>query len=191
MIPTNRTEAAAEILDRYKNGRLLRREWTQGKCGTDGHERACLLAAIAPCIAPDGGRCQPDFSACPAWLLPQWMAYLTPWIDDAGSLDKWGDVVQRYAANLRDSDSMTPQAWDRLRERCRCLANAAGAPIKTALDWAESAVVSAMPNAVEAQETEDVAYESPNAGLDTADRLIDGVLTAWREEIDAAKGGVE
>ena len=58
-------------------GRLIRRAWA----GTDdqGRETACLLAAISP----EAGQAQ-NPNACPAHVMPQWLAHLTPWIDDAG-----------------------------------------------------------------------------------------------------------
>lgn len=49
-----------------RNGRrLVRKEWGDGKA------TACLLAAIAPQAIDNP-------SACPACIMPQWLAHLTP-----------------------------------------------------------------------------------------------------------------
>jgi hypothetical protein len=75
------------------NDLLIRGKWT------DGQERACLLAALAPeCGAANSA------AACPAEKMWPWLAYLTPWIDDAGSAEAWPGVVRRYAAAVRRLD---------------------------------------------------------------------------------------
>ena len=82
---------ANPILDRLDDGTLIRNAWT----GTDaeGRATACLLAALAPeCGAAESS------AACPAEVMPAWLAPLTVFIDDSGSLTSWLGHVRRYAA---------------------------------------------------------------------------------------------
>ena len=79
------------ILARLEAGTLIRNAWT----GTDaqGRATACLLAALAPeCGAAESS------AACPAEVMPAWLAPLTVFIDDSGSLTSWLGHVRRYAA---------------------------------------------------------------------------------------------
>ena len=82
---------ADPILARLEAGTLIRKAWT----GTDEHGRAtaCLLAALAPeCGAAESA------ASCPADVMPAWLASLTVFIDDSGSLTSWPGHVRRYAA---------------------------------------------------------------------------------------------
>jgi hypothetical protein len=95
-------------LDQYiSEGRVIRGDWT----GTDaqGRETACLLAALSPEVAE-----QQDAVACPATTLPAWFACLTPWIDDAGTIEHWPGVVNRYAALARRWHVLTDEQWSAL-----------------------------------------------------------------------------
>jgi hypothetical protein len=85
-------------------GRLIRRAWTAG------HDRACLLAALSP----EAGAAQ-TAAACPAELMPPWLAYLTPWLDDAPSADAWPHIVRRYASLARRWHVLDGRAWDRAK----------------------------------------------------------------------------
>ena len=82
---------ANPILDRLEAGTLIRNAWT----GTDaeGRATACLLAALAPeCGAAESS------AACPAEVMPAWLAPLTVFIADSGSVASWLGHVRRYAA---------------------------------------------------------------------------------------------
>jgi hypothetical protein len=85
-------------------GRLIRRAWTAG------HDRACLLAALSP----EAGYAE-SAAACPAELMPPWLAELTPWLDDAPSEHAWPGVVRRYASLARRWHVLDGRAWDRAR----------------------------------------------------------------------------
>jgi hypothetical protein len=92
-------------LDRViRENRLIRGKWTAG------HGRACLLAALSP----EAGAAQ-SAAACPAELMPPWLAYLTPWLDDAPSADAWPHIVRRYASLARRWHVLDGRAWDRAR----------------------------------------------------------------------------
>ena len=84
--------------------RIIRQRWT------DGHERACLLAALSP----ETGKAE-RASACPAHVMPPWLAHLTPWIDDEVSEDAWPGVIRRYAALARRWSALDDAAWERAR----------------------------------------------------------------------------
>lgn len=105
----------AERLNTYiAEGRLIRKAWT----GTDaqGRETACLLAAMSPDVAA-----KHEARACPADIMPQWFAELTPWIDDAGSVEAWPGMVRRYAALAARWHVLTPEDWRRLDYRVRLI----------------------------------------------------------------------
>ena len=103
-------------LDRYiEEGKLLRVAWHDGPKGPDGYERACLLMAIAPEV--NGG--DPSADRCPAWLLPRWLAHLTPWLDDAGSDGAWPEQVRRYSRAVRLVPMLDEAAQNRLHYAVR------------------------------------------------------------------------
>ena len=78
------------ILDRLDDGTLVRNVWT----GTDaqGRATACLLAALVPACGYTRSA-----TACPADVMPAWLARLTPWIDDAGTAAAWPGHIREYA----------------------------------------------------------------------------------------------
>ena len=101
-------EYRVERLNTFINeGRIVRDYWT----GVDeqGREEACLLAALSPEVAEQG-----TASACPAELMPGWMAYLTPWIDDKSSEVEWPRMVRRYAACAARWSTLDNAAWRRV-----------------------------------------------------------------------------
>jgi hypothetical protein len=100
-------------LDQFiAEGRLIRKDWT----GTDaeGRETACLLAALSPEVAKERKE-----QACPADIMPSWLAHLTPWINDAGSTAEWPAVVRRYAALARRWHVLDAAGWRRAEYRVR------------------------------------------------------------------------
>lgn len=94
-----------------REGTLIRKKWAYE---ISGRRYACLLASMVP-------ECGEESSAapCPAWLMPRWMARLTPWIDDAGSIARWQDVVREYAELIRASEGMPDTSWARLDLKIR------------------------------------------------------------------------
>ena len=102
-------DRADRIETLLKNNTLLRKNWGDGK------ETACLLAALVPEIG------QGDYSKCPAEVMPEWLARLTPWMNDSGSLEKWPSMVKRYAAIARQWHVLSPEDWRRLDYRIRAI----------------------------------------------------------------------
>jgi hypothetical protein len=98
-----------ERLNAYINeGRVIRNQWT----GTDaqGRETACLLAALSP----EAGSSQ-EASACPAHVMPSWLAYLTTDLNDRGSNAAWPGMVRRYAALAARWHRLDDAAWLRVQ----------------------------------------------------------------------------
>jgi hypothetical protein len=101
-------ESRVERLNRMiSESRIIRNVWF----GIDqqGRETACLLAALSP----EAGESEnPDF--CPAAVMPQWLAHLTPWLDDACTSAAWPSVVRRYAACAARWHTLDEAAWRRV-----------------------------------------------------------------------------
>ena len=115
MTITMNNEQRCERLDQFiRENRLIRKAWT----GTDaqGRETACLLAALAPECAKG------NVIECPSELMPQWLAELTPWIDDEPSEEAWPVIVKRYAELSHRWHVLTPDAWSRLDFTARAIA---------------------------------------------------------------------
>lgn len=108
--------ANTELLNHYiSQGRLIRRAWVD--IDEHGRKTACLLAALSPdvCRAHDAG-------ACPADIMPQWLAYLTPWMDDDGTEEAWLFMVKRYAAVAGRWHVLSDETWRRLDYTARRIA---------------------------------------------------------------------
>jgi len=169
-----------------REGRLIRGAWTKG------HDRACLLAALSP----EAGAAE-SASACPAEVMPAWLAYLTPWLDDEPSAHAWSGIVARYAALARRWHVLDDAAWERARiaalivivaeARAHVAPEYAGvlAAIDGVIDWlrrgaprdASDAVTRAAADAARA--TEDAASAAARADTAWAD-------TAWADTASAA-----
>lgn len=89
------------------DNRLLRHAWKT--LDEDGRERACLLAALSPESANEESA-----RACPADLMPEFLAYLTPSLDDNGSDSSWPAMVRQYARLAATWHVLSPAAWQRV-----------------------------------------------------------------------------
>jgi hypothetical protein len=101
----------ADRLDKYiAEDRLIRGQWDDGK------NRASLLAALAPtCGSAESA------AVCPAEIMPAWLAHLTPWLGDNGSISTWPAMVRRYAAVAHRWHVLTPETWRRLDYAARAI----------------------------------------------------------------------
>lgn len=98
----------AQLADLAERGEICRRRWTGEK---NGRRIACLLLSLAPEVE---GVADYSESRCPAWLLPAWLAHVTPWIDDAGTDDAWPATVRRFADVVgRAARVFDAAAWHR------------------------------------------------------------------------------
>ena len=93
---------------------VIRRFWTREE---GGRHLACLLATLVP----ECGE-QRTISACPATVMPRWLAELTPWLDDSGSVEAYPTMIREFARLLRASQSITADAWSRLDYQFRAIA---------------------------------------------------------------------
>lgn len=98
------TERLDRLETMIRENRIIRGAWTEGQ------DRACLLAALSP----EAGAKQ-TAHACPAEVMPAWLAHLTPWLDDAPSEEVWPALVRRYAALARQWHVLDAAGWERAR----------------------------------------------------------------------------
>lgn len=107
---------ADRVREALRRGVLLRYKWRD--VAPDGRERACLLGWISGEV-----RQQERASACPADVMPMWLAELTPWLDDAPSDAAWPGVVAFFADLLERSGALfaNPAACQRLDYRVRAI----------------------------------------------------------------------
>ena len=109
-------ESRVERLNRMiSESRIIRNEWT----GTDeqGRETACLLAALSP----EAGEAESP-AVCPASVMPEWFAHITPWLDDHSSATAWPQVIRRYAACAARWAALDEAAWRRVEIAARRVA---------------------------------------------------------------------
>jgi hypothetical protein len=161
-----------------KESRLIRNEWG------DGQERACLLVAIAPEVGENG-----DTDRCPAYVLPRWMAHLTPDIDDNGSMDAWPKMVERYATVVRrGSHTLDEKGWYRVL--CRFMVfvikdaephDASGSCESTLALWLR-VLEGDEPTQDEWKVVSKVAVHAPGHAANAAAASIKGVLRAYNSE---------
>ena len=154
--------------------RITRKQWT----GTDaqGRETACLLAALHP---PCGT--EESTSVCPASLMPQWMAALTVWIDDAPSESHWWSVVERYGALAQRFSELDEARWDRAFYRIGAAILRIAMP-ETDDEWgcreAVAGMIACYESAVETGEIDAAARAKWAA---RAARAVEAVETKWAE----------
>lgn len=87
------------LLTMLDEGRIIRGKWSRID---DGDQMLCLYTALA-----GDANARPE--TCPASLMPEWLAHLLPWMDDAGTLDHWPDVVRRVARLAPGFNSLPPE----------------------------------------------------------------------------------
>lgn len=54
---------------------------------------------------------------CPAHIMPQWLAKLTPTMNDDGSYERWPALIQRYADVANRWHVLAEQEWEAVRVR--------------------------------------------------------------------------
>jgi hypothetical protein len=145
-------------------GRVIRGAW---KKQSEGQYRACLLAAWSPEVS-DAERA----SACPSWLMPAWLAELTPWMDDNGSDEAWPSFAKRYGNMVWAARVLDEAAWDRafkatlkliVDDAMASKEKAAKAAAKSAAEYAKSAAEYAKSAAKSAKSAESAKYAAEYA----------------------------
>ncbi|MEI9966014.1 MAG: hypothetical protein WDM92_16615 [Caulobacteraceae bacterium] len=97
--------AAANIAAYAREGRLEQHTW-HGEA--EGRKVACLLGAIHPDID--------STDACPANLMPEWMARLTVRLFDGVATASITAIGEAYAARLHRWSALDAEAWERVRK---------------------------------------------------------------------------
>ena len=92
----------------YDEGRILRGDWA--RTGADGRQMLSLLAAASPEVERTHRA-----DACPASVMPAWVAHLTPDLGDSVSLDAWPGVTRRYVETARGWHLIDAAAWRRVQ----------------------------------------------------------------------------
>jgi hypothetical protein len=111
--------------------RLVRNRWG------DGQERACLLLAISPEVGAEG-----FVSRCPAYLIPSWLANMTPSLDDNGTEAAWPAMVRRYSHVVRRGAATLDDAgWRRVLARTMLAVLAEAAPRDPSVSSARAAAL--------------------------------------------------
>lgn len=114
---------------RRERREIVRQDWASIR---DGRELGCLLLTLAPEVrlrlhqVDDLVHASISMPECPSWLMPAWMAHLTPQIDDCGSDEKWPEHIALYVGLGRRWLVLDASAWRRLyRSSVAWLLNAA------------------------------------------------------------------
>jgi hypothetical protein len=112
-----------------REGRLLRRAWT--RTDADGRERACWLAALSP----EAGAVERP-AACPAEVMPPWLAELTPSLDDGVSAgDRWDEFAERLGRCAAGWHVLDDSAWARAEVEVKLEALAVAREAVTVDEW--------------------------------------------------------
>ena len=113
MTTTTTTTLDTTLDTTIRENRLIRYQWTipTNKVGN--------LFVFSPRYLP---RLLRRVDACPASVMPLWLAHITPWIDDAGTKERWMPFVRRYAAVAKRWHVLDAEEWTRLEYQVRALA---------------------------------------------------------------------
>lgn len=172
--------AAKRLEVAIAENRVIRKDWTREE---DGRQLVCLLAALSPEVAK-----RETAEACPADLMPEWLAHLTPWIDDTGSEDAWPAMIHRYADLVRRWHVLTDEDWTRLDYACRAIA------VREAMTHAKNdrvigacdAMISLLDRAATGDRVSDDEWADATGAADAA-----GADAAWAAVADAAEAAAE
>ena len=167
-------------------GRIIRGSWT-GK-DSQGRDTACLLASLSPEVAH-----AKTAGACPAEVMPSWLAHLTPWIDDAGTDAKWGGFVVRFGVCAHRWGALDELAWSKLRWMvCGIIVREAVTHVSATtypkvvkacervIALCDAGARNGVVDERERREARgaDAAAAAADAERESADRMIDKILTA-------------
>lgn len=143
-----------------------------------GQWTACLLAQLSPEAEKASSA-----SACPATVMPPWLAHLTPWIDDAGTIDHWPSVVRRYASLAHRWHALTPDQWHRLDYRVRaiCVREAMAHTKNEKVIDVCGRVVELCDRVARGDEVPEQDWAAAEAAA--ADRMIDAIMDAIESEV--------
>lgn len=159
----------ARLLALLDRGDLLRGAWT------DGQERMCALAALS-----DEARDAKDPSACPAEVMPAWLAYLVPYFDDCGG---WGARMRRLGQLALRWHVLDEPAWERVRVETLCGILDVATEAVTVDEWGALDAVRGVQDALrgrgDLQAARTVARAAADAARASARAAWAGARAAW------------
>ena len=178
-----------------EEGRIIRNDWVSSD--EQGRETACLLAALSPEV----GEAESP-TACPAEVMPAWLAHITPWLDDSGSYTEWPRMIRRYAACAARWSALDEAAWRRVEVVARrasvveamshttdeqVLDTCRGVLVWLDADMSEASRDSAkaaagMAAGMATAHWALAAARAPAARAEAADRITDKILSALEQE---------
>jgi hypothetical protein len=199
--------AAKNAMKMLADGRMIRGAFHRV---VDGRKMACLYASAIPGAA--------SVENCPASGMPQWVADLTPWIDDAGtpctcgksedSIEArtatcvWHRNMHRYIVAMAQWHVLTDADWSNISrqfraECCRsALASAAtvvpaGAPYCPAVVAAVTAIRNCLLSGSEPTDQMWDAAARAKAAAARAAAADQAAIAAWWEAAEAATAAAE
>jgi hypothetical protein len=105
-------ERLARLDAAIAEGRIIHGAWR--RVDDNGRELVCLLAALSPEAARRG-----DPDACPAEVMPAWLARLTPSVDYGVSSKYRPELIRRYAGLAHRWHVLDADGWLRCNLRVR------------------------------------------------------------------------
>ena len=125
--------------------------------------------------------------------MPPWLASLTVWIDDSGTLGKWPGHIKRYAAAIGRVVALDAEAMERLSRRIRVLIVREAASHITVDEWGCRAACDGVVAAIESGEQKKIsaaesAAESAarSAAWSAAESAARSALTSTTKELQAS-----
>lgn len=101
-------ERVARLERAVAEGRVIRGNWSGGWVEGSLEGLACLLTWLSPEAGEAGSE-----RACPTDVMPPWLAYLTPALNDRTSPEAWTRMVPRYAKLARRWGGLDAEGWGR------------------------------------------------------------------------------
>jgi hypothetical protein len=105
----------SRLLRFLAEGRLTRSS-TQQSHALRAKEKMPLLVALAPETRVERQGvllCEPY--RCPRIVMPDWLAYLTVWMDETATTGEWTAMVRRYAGLATHWHKLDASGWGRLQ----------------------------------------------------------------------------
>jgi hypothetical protein len=105
------------LREQIDSGLLLRGEWSTTT--EDGRARLCAYTALMN--DPDA---RPG--SCPVGTMPEFLAHLIPWMDDAPSAEAWPGFMRRLLSVAERWHVLSPESWEKIDKaiRVQCIREA-------------------------------------------------------------------
>ncbi len=159
------------ILIHLERGTLLRNAWG------DGQKTACLYSALVP-----GAK---GTDNCPADIMPQWLANVTPGLDDNISNAGWSNRMRRYGVLSSQWHVISPERWEYIRRQWSADCIERAVEIAARLEHGDywSGVQAACAAIIaDLRRNENLSQENINAACDKATLAADTAWKVWAAE---------